>query len=64
MTPEQERRRERFEALIAGIAPALDLILAAGDRVSRRLTSLPAPESKPALGPGRRQDEPEPEASP
>ena len=34
-TPEQVRTRERFEALIRLMAPALDLVLAAGDRVSR-----------------------------
>jgi hypothetical protein len=34
-TIEQQRRRERFEALIALAAPALDLVLAVGDRVSR-----------------------------
>ena len=34
-TPEQMRIRERFEALIALFAPALDVVLAAGDRLSR-----------------------------
>jgi hypothetical protein len=34
-TPEQVRMRERFESVIALLAPALDLVLAAGDRVSR-----------------------------
>ena len=34
-TPEQVRIRERFEGLIALLAPALDLVLAAGDRLSR-----------------------------
>jgi hypothetical protein len=34
-TPAQVRRRERFESVIALLAPALDLMLAAGDRISR-----------------------------
>lgn len=35
MTPEQLRRRERAESLIGLMAPALNLILAVGDRFSR-----------------------------
>jgi hypothetical protein len=35
MTPTQQRVRERIEALIRLAAPALDLLLVAGDRVSR-----------------------------
>jgi hypothetical protein len=34
-TPQQQRRRRRFEALIGLAAPVLDLVLAAGDRISR-----------------------------
>jgi hypothetical protein len=34
-TPQQQLRRRRFEALIALAAPALDLVLATGERVSR-----------------------------
>jgi hypothetical protein len=34
-TPAQVRLRERFEGLIGLLAPALDLVLAAGDRISR-----------------------------
>ena len=34
-TPHQLRTRARFEALIGLAAPALDLLLAAGERVSR-----------------------------
>ena len=34
-TPEQVRLRERFEGVIGLLAPALDLVLAAGDRISR-----------------------------
>ncbi len=33
-TPEQQLRRSRFEALIGLAAPVLDLVLAAGNRVS------------------------------
>jgi len=35
LTPQQTIWRERFEGLIALAAPALDLLLAAGDRISR-----------------------------
>jgi hypothetical protein len=38
-TPDQIRLRERFEDVIALIAPALDLVLAAGDRISRAVGS-------------------------
>ncbi len=34
-TPDQVRNRERFEALIKLMAPALDVLLTVGDRVSR-----------------------------
>lgn len=35
MTPGQVRTRRRVESLIRVMAPALDLVLAAGDRISR-----------------------------
>ena len=35
LTPEQLRTRERVEALIGAVAPVLNLVLAAGDRLSR-----------------------------
>ena len=35
LTPGQIRVRERIEGVIAVAAPALDLVLAVGDRVSR-----------------------------
>jgi hypothetical protein len=35
MTPDQLRTRRRVESLIRVAAPALDLLLAAGDRISR-----------------------------
>jgi hypothetical protein len=35
MTPDQVRTRRRVENVIRVIAPALDLVLAAGDRISR-----------------------------
>jgi hypothetical protein len=35
MTPDQVRTRRRVETVIRVIAPALDLVLAAGDRISR-----------------------------
>ena len=35
LTPDQLRTRERFESVIRLMAPALDLLLAAGERLSR-----------------------------
>ena len=35
LTPEQRRRVERVETLIGLAAPALNLVLAAGERLSR-----------------------------
>jgi hypothetical protein len=35
LTPEQRRRRDQVETLIRLIAPGLNLVLAAGDRLSR-----------------------------
>jgi hypothetical protein len=35
LTPSQQRKRERVEALIGLMAPALTVVLAAGDRISR-----------------------------
>ena len=35
LTPEQRRRRDRVELLIRLMAPGLDLMLAAGERLSR-----------------------------
>jgi hypothetical protein len=35
LTPDQMRTRERFESLIRVMAPALNVVLAAGERLSR-----------------------------
>ena len=35
MTPEQRRRRDQVETVIRLMAPALNLVLAAGERLSR-----------------------------
>ncbi|MGH2742445.1 MAG: hypothetical protein ACRDSN_00910 [Pseudonocardiaceae bacterium] len=35
LTPDQLRKRERAETVIRLVAPALNLLLAAGDRLSR-----------------------------
>jgi hypothetical protein len=35
LTPDQLRTRQRIEGVIRLMAPALDLVLAAGDRLSR-----------------------------
>ena len=49
-TPQQVRTRERFEGLIGLAAPVLDLILAAGDRLSR--AAGPEDEYYPIRPPG------------
>jgi hypothetical protein len=49
-TPQQVRTRERFEGLIALAAPFLDLVLAAGDRLSR--VAGPEDEYYPIRPPG------------
>ena len=35
LTPEQRRRRDRVETLIRLMAPGLNLVLAAGERISK-----------------------------
>ena len=35
LTPDQRRTRDRVETFIGVLAPALNLVLAAGDRLSR-----------------------------
>lgn len=47
LTPDQLRRRERVEALIRVAAPALSLLLAAGERLSK----LVEPEDQEYLPP-------------
>jgi hypothetical protein len=37
LTPQRRRTQERFEGLIGLMAPALDLVLGVGDRISRRI---------------------------
>jgi hypothetical protein len=66
LTPDQERRRRRIEGLIGLMAPALDLVLAAGDRLARVVAGPHDPEplathppdfpepSRSAAGPHRR----------
>ena len=49
-SPQQVRMRERFEALIGLAAPVLDLVLAAGDRLSR--VAGPEDEYYPIRPPG------------
>ena len=49
-SPRQVRLRERFEALIGIAAPVLDLVLAAGDRLSR--VAGPEDEYYPIRPPG------------
>ena len=57
-SPAQIRTRERFEALIGLVAPALDLVLSAGDRVSRALA--PEDEYYPIRPPGEAFELPSP----
>jgi hypothetical protein len=63
-TPRQRIWRDRFETLIDLAAPALDLVLNAGDRVSRTLAPgdsdyypIRAPAETFELGPARRDGE-------
>jgi hypothetical protein len=35
LTPSQEKKRERIESMIGLMAPALNVVLMAGDRISR-----------------------------
>lgn len=60
-TPEQVRTRERFEALIALLAPALDAVLAVGDRVSRAVG--PEDEYYPIRPPGEAFELPAPRSA-
>ena len=56
LTPDQLRMRERFESVIRLAAPGLNLVLAAGERLSR----LVEPDD-PDYYPPRTTPEPEPE---
>ena len=56
LTPSQVRTRERFESLIRLAAPGLNLVLAAGERLSR----LVEPDDSDYYPP-RTSQEPEPE---
>jgi hypothetical protein len=56
LTPDQRRMRERFESVIRLAAPGLNLVLAAGERLSR----LVEPDD-PDYYPPRATAEPEPE---
>jgi len=56
LTPGQHRRREQVEGLIRLAAPALNLVLAAGERLSR----LVEPEDVEYYPPRVSHDEPPP----
>jgi len=56
LTPEQVRNRARAESVIRLIAPALNLMLAAGERVSR-IVEPDDPEYYPARVGGSEQRE-------
>ena len=62
LTPDQLRTRRRVESVIKLMAPALDLVLAVGDRVSR-VVERDDPEYYPprvARGTGHTDDAPLP----
>jgi hypothetical protein len=61
LTPDQRRTRERFESLIRLAAPGLNLVLAAGERLSRLVESddpdyYPPRPTGDATPPGRSRD--------
>ena len=60
MTPEQVRRREQVESLIGLAAPALNLVLAVGERLSK----LVEPEDSEYYPPRTTREEPPPKAAP
>ena len=57
LTPDQRRTRERFESLIRLAAPGLNLVLAAGERLSRMVEP-----DDPDYYPPRVTQDPPPEA--
>ena len=57
LTPDQRRTRERFESVIRLAAPALNLVLAAGERLSRMVEP-----DDPDYYPPRVTQDPPPEA--
>jgi hypothetical protein len=59
LTPDQRRTRERFESLIRLMAPALNLVLAAGERLSRAIE----PDDHEYYPPRAGQMEPPPPAA-
>ena len=60
LTPGQVRMRERFESVIRLAAPGLNLVLAAGERLSR-LVEPDDPDYYPPRSAPDRQPETEPE---
>lgn len=60
LTPEQLRRRDQVESLIRLVAPALNVVLAAADRVSR----IVEPEDVEYYPPRVMREEPPPQAPP
>ena len=61
LTPEQLRRRERIEGVIRVMAPVLDLVLKAGERLSRIVEREDQEYHPPRVGTGA---EPPPRVSP
>ena len=59
LTPEQRRTRDRVETVIRLMAPGLNLVLAAGERLSR-IVEPDDPEYYPARTRPPEDDEPKP----
>jgi hypothetical protein len=60
MTPEQVRRQEQVERLIGVMAPALNIVLAVGERISK----LVEPEDTEYYPPRTTREEPPTKAAP
>jgi hypothetical protein len=60
MTPEQIRRREQVESVIGLMAPALNVVLAVGERLSKMVE----PEDTEYYPPRTSREEPPPKAPP
>ncbi|HSI79502.1 MAG TPA: hypothetical protein VK919_02515 [Solirubrobacterales bacterium] len=62
LTPTEQLRRERIESVLVLAAPVLDLVLAAGDRISRAVGR--EDEYYPIRAPGEAFELPTPSAEP
>jgi hypothetical protein len=65
LTPDQRRRRDQVETVIRLMAPALNLVLAAGERLSKIVSPeddeyYPVRTGSPDPETGRRREPPQP----